>query len=64
MLYDAEGETFTYTSPSRLTFVRRPIDVARIAGAVALLEAGPPAGTAVVTVGAAELFGTEYGVEE
>jgi hypothetical protein len=64
VLYDAEGHTFTYTSPSRLTYVRRPIDVARISGPVALLESGPPAGTAVVTVGAAELLGTEYGVEE
>ena len=64
VLYDAEGGAFTYTSPSRLTYVRRPIDVARITGAVALLKSGPPAGTPVVTVGAAELLGTEYGVEE
>jgi hypothetical protein len=29
-----------------------------------LASSGPPPGTAVVTVGAAELFGTEYGVGE
>jgi hypothetical protein len=29
---------------------------------VALLSAGPPAGTQVVTVGAAELLGTEYNI--
>jgi len=30
---------------------------------VALLQRGPPVGTEVVTVGAAELLGSEYGVE-
>jgi hypothetical protein len=64
VLYDPDGKAFTYTSPARLTYVRRPIDVARIDGAEAVLRAGPPAGTTVVTVGAAELLGTEYGVEE
>jgi len=64
VLYDAHGGAFAYTSPARLTFIRRPIRLARIAGATARLKAGPPVGTTVVTVGAPELFGTEYGVEE
>lgn len=64
VLYDAHGETFAYTSPEHLVYVRRPIRVASIAGRVATLRAGPPAGTMVVTVGAPELLGTEYGVEE
>jgi hypothetical protein len=29
---------------------------------VAVLSSGPPVGTRIVTVGVAELFGTEFGV--
>jgi hypothetical protein len=64
VLYDPEGHTFTYTSPERLVFVRRPINVDRIDHGRAFLSRGPPSGTAVVTVGSQELFGTEYEVEE
>jgi hypothetical protein len=64
VLYDPEGKTFAYTSPAPLIFVRRPIGVESIAGADAVLSTGPPSGTSVVTVGAAELLGAEYGVEE
>jgi ABC-type oligopeptide transport system substrate-binding subunit len=62
--YDADGKTFTYTSPERLVFVREPISVARIDGNRAILSAGPAAGTEVVTVGSQELYGSEYEVEE
>ena len=44
------------------TYQRKPITVTEIDGAVAQLSAGPPAGSAVVTVGAAELLGTEYNI--
>jgi hypothetical protein len=64
VLYDAEGRTFTYTSPEPLVFVRHAIDVDRVEGSRAFLSRGPPARTAVVTVGSQELFGTEYEVEE
>jgi hypothetical protein len=64
VLYDPAGDTWTYTSPAPLTFVRAPIDVIRIDGDTALLADGPPPGTMVVTVGAAELLGTEYEVGE
>jgi hypothetical protein len=64
VLYDPEGRTFVYTSPETRVFVRHPITVRRIAGQRALLSSGPPVGTAVVTVGSQELFGTEYEVEE
>jgi hypothetical protein len=64
VLYDAEGHTFTYTSPERLVFVRREIGVDRIDDGQAYLSNGPPSGSAVVTVGSPELFGTEYEVEE
>jgi hypothetical protein len=64
VLYTADGATFTYTSPEPLVYVRAPIKVARIDGAEALLSTGPPVGSAVVTVGSQELFGSEYEVEE
>jgi hypothetical protein len=60
VLYDAHGETWVYTSPAPLVFVRHAIHVAYISGDRAVLSQGPPAGTAVVTVGAAELFGAEF----
>lgn len=62
VVYDADGKTWAYTSPKRLTFVRSPITVARIAGDKAFLSAGPAVGTNVVTVATAELYGTEAGI--
>jgi hypothetical protein len=64
VVYDAEGHAFAYTSTRRLTYVRAPIRVVRTDGPVAILSKGPPVGTTVVTVGAQELLGVEYGVEE
>lgn len=62
LLYDAHGDTWTYTNPAPHVFIRHPITVDRIAGDLAILVAGPPPGTMVVSVGAAELFGTEFDV--
>jgi hypothetical protein len=64
LLYGSSGETWTYTNPSPLIFVRSRVTVERIDGAVAVLSDGPAPGTAVVTVGAAELLGAEDGVGE
>jgi hypothetical protein len=61
VLYDADGATWTYTSPKPLVFVRHDIRVDAIEGNAAVLRDGPEAGTAVVTVGAPELWGIEYG---
>ena len=62
VLYDTKGNTFVYTNPEPLTFVRAPIVVDYIEGDRAVLVDGPPSGTAVVIVGAAELVGIEFGV--
>ena len=59
VVYDPEGKTFTYSSPKPLTFVRHDITVDHINGTKAVLRDGPPAGTAVVTVGSQELSGLE-----
>ena len=62
VIYDSSGATWTYTSPEPLTFVRHPITINAIDGDRAVLSEGPEDGTAVVSVGAAELYGTEYKV--
>lgn len=60
VLYDVNGRTWVYTSPDSLVFVRREIVVDHIAGDLAVLSDGPPAGTRVVTLGATELHGAEF----
>jgi hypothetical protein len=65
VFYDSEGDAFIYTSPQPLAYVRRPVAIDDIvAGRRVFLRHGPPAGTAVVTVGAHELLGVEDGVQE
>ena len=62
VMYVANGDTFVYTSPEARTFVRHAVSIDFIEGDRAVLKDGPPTGTSVVSVGAAELFGTEFGV--
>jgi hypothetical protein len=64
VFYDSEGQAFTYTSPAPLTYVRQPVELDDVRKGRAYLAKGPPAGTAVVTVGADEILGAEEGVEE
>jgi hypothetical protein len=64
VLYGVHGETWVYSNPEPLVYVRQPIVVDYIEGDLAYLLEGPETGTAVVTVGAAELFGTETGVSK
>lgn len=62
VIYDAEGHTYTYTSPEPRTYVRQKIVIDRVEGDSVMLFDGPPAGTEVVTVGAAFVYGTEFEV--
>jgi hypothetical protein len=62
VLYDAKGDAWVYANREPRTYVRERISVDHIDGDQAVLSDGPPAGTPVVTVGAAELYGTELGV--
>lgn len=64
VLYGVNGETWVYSNPEPLVFVRQPILIDYIEDDLAILSEGPEAGTAVVTVGAAELFGAETGVSK
>jgi hypothetical protein len=62
VIYDAAGNSWTYTNPEPLVFVRHPIVIEYIDGDLAALKEGPEVGTAVVTVGAPELMGVELNV--
>jgi hypothetical protein len=64
ILYDLHGETWLYTNPEPLIFIRASIVIDSIDGDKAILIEGPSIGTDVVTVGAAELFGAETGVSK
>lgn len=64
VIYDLHGETWLYTNPAPLTYVRETIIIDTIDGDKAILVEGPPPGTEVVTVGVAELFGAETGVSK
>lgn len=64
LIYGLHGETWLYTSPGPLTYVRHPITVERIEGDLAFLSDGPELGTEVVTVGVAELYGEETGIKK
>lgn len=62
LLVDPDGDVWVYTSPEPLVFVRHEISIDREEGDRAFLADGPPPGTAVVTVGVAELYGAEFGI--
>jgi hypothetical protein len=61
LLYDPNGNTWAYTSPKPLVFQRHNVVVARIDGKTVVLTKGPRPGTRVVTEGATEIWGVEYG---
>lgn len=64
VLYGLHGETWTYTNPEPLVFVREPIVIDHIEGDSAFLSEGPDTGTAVVIIGVAELYGAEVGIKK
>lgn len=62
VIYGLKGETWVYTSPAELTFIRDAVKIDYIEGDLAILTEGPTKGTKIVTVGVAELFGIEFGI--
>lgn len=59
LIYDGQGRAWVYTRTGPLTYLRVPVEVARVAGDRVLLSTGPRGGTDVVTVGATEVYGAE-----
>jgi hypothetical protein len=64
VIYDTEGNTWVYTNPEPLTFVRAPIFIDHIEGDQAVLSQELDSGTTVVTLGVSELYGAETGVSK
>lgn len=62
VLHDIYGGTWVYERVAERTYTRRRIQVSSVTGDTAVLRSGPTVGAAIVTAGAAELFGTEFGV--
>lgn len=62
IIVDAHGNRWLYTNPAPLTYLRQLITVEHETGGRAFLAAGPPVGTDIVTIGAAELHGAETGI--
>lgn len=61
IVYDIQGGTWVYTNPSPNTYVRQRVELKTVMDNKAVLSRAPATGTKIVTVGAAELFGTEFG---
>lgn len=62
VIYDKYGATWTYVVTDERTYLREPITIDHIEGDWAYLTNGPDTGTVVVSIGAAELYGTETGI--
>ena len=62
VMYHYDGSEWTYTVPAPLTYLRAPIEIDYIDGDLAVLNSGPDEGTEIVSVGAAELYGVEFGI--
>jgi len=62
LLYDPNGGEWVFVSPEPAVFTRSAVTVESIEGNRMVLAKGPEAGTKLVTHGAAELYGIEFGV--
>jgi RND family efflux transporter MFP subunit len=61
LLTDVHGNVWVYARVADHKYARRRVEVARLAGGVAALTRAPAPGTPIVTTGAAELYGIEFG---
>jgi hypothetical protein len=63
VVYEPDGSAWVYTEADALTYQRAPITITSVTADQVILAAGPPAGTLVVSQGAAELVGVETGID-
>jgi hypothetical protein len=63
VVYEADGSSWAFVRTEALTYQRAPIAISGITGDQVTLTSGPPAGTEVVIMGAAELVGVEIGID-
>jgi len=62
VVHDIHGGEWVYENVAPHVFARQRVQVLYVTGTVAALASGPKPGAPVVVEGAAELFGTEFGV--
>ena len=62
LLYDASGGEWVFVSPAPNVYMRTEVKVEKIEGDKVIYSKGPAPGGKVVTMGAAELYGIEFGV--
>ena len=63
IIHDIHGGEWVYVRVGTNAYERRRVEVAAVSGGRAAVSRGLTAGTPVVTAGAAELFGTEFGAK-
>ena len=62
LLYDPSGGEWAFASAEKNVYARTALKVEAIEGGKVYLAKGPAVGTKLVTYGAAELYGIEFGV--
>lgn len=62
IVYDMYGGAWVYVNAESHIYVRQRVELLHVLGDLAVLARGPALGAKVVSAGAAELFGTEFGV--
>lgn len=62
LLYDPTGREWVFTNPAPNVYIRAELKVETIVGDKVYLKEGPAAGTKLVTAGAAELYGIDFGI--
>jgi hypothetical protein len=62
ILYDINGKTWVYTNLESMIFIRKEVFIAGVVGSEVILSEPLLNNTAIVTVGALELFGVEEGI--
>ena len=61
LIYDTGGQIWVYEMVEPQAYLRKKIDVESVDGETVIMTRGPAAGSPVVTVGAAMLYGAELG---
>ncbi len=61
VVFDIHGGAWVYERTGERVYSRKRVVVRHVTGDTAVLDSGPATGSTIVTVGAAELFGTDAG---
>jgi cobalt-zinc-cadmium efflux system membrane fusion protein len=62
IIYDIQGGTWVYVNSEPLVYTRTRVELDHVSDSLAILNRGVSPGDEIVFAGAAELFGTEFGV--